>query len=124
MTTAATNPALPSKATFTKRERLLNRAAFDAVFNGGKREADNRLVMHVRANGLGYGRLGLVVSRKYGHSPRRNRLKRLLREVFRLNKREAVGHDIVILPRGPRTPDDYEMLQASFLALLAKAKSG
>jgi len=53
---------------------------------------------------IGTTRLGVVAGRKVGHAVTRNRIKRLLREAFRLNKqRFPPGHDIVIIVR-PRIP--------------------
>ena len=84
---------------FTKAERLLAKPAFDAVFEAACSAADERVVIYVLPNGRGYGRLGLVVSSKYGNAVARNRFKRVLREAFRLNKALALGYDVVVLPR-------------------------
>ncbi len=45
-----------------------------------------------------HARLGLAVSRKYGNAIRRNRLKRQLRECFRLNGVRAAGVDVLVVP--------------------------
>jgi len=49
-------------------------------------------------NGEGKTRFGIVAGRKVGHAVRRNRIKRLLREVFRLNKKRfPAGYDIIVI---------------------------
>jgi ribonuclease P protein component len=54
----------------------------------------------VLANRYGHDRLGLAASRRLGGAVERNRAKRLLREVFRCNKRQgAEGVDLVFLPK-------------------------
>jgi len=50
------------------------------------------------ANELGIGRLGIAATRKLGGAVRRNRAKRLIREVFRRNK-IAPGFDVVVVPK-------------------------
>jgi ribonuclease P protein component len=51
-------------------------------------------------NSLTHPRLGLVVGRKHGNSPQRNRIKRLFREAFRLSQHELpAGFDLVCTPR-------------------------
>lgn len=71
---------------FTTRERLLASAEFREVRKKGKRHASKDFVIHVLPTEKGFARLGLSVSTRVGGAVRRNRVKRLLREFFRLNK--------------------------------------
>ncbi|WP_295100470.1 ribonuclease P protein component [uncultured Candidatus Kuenenia sp.] len=90
--------------TFTKAERLLRKKEFDKVFDEGKVFKNKFLVLYVAPGVQKCSRMGLVVSKKIGNAVRRNRVKRLLREVFRLNKnRLTVPVDIVIIPRNTFT---------------------
>jgi len=78
----------------------LNRRQFQAVYKEGKRASDEHLLVFVKPNGLGFSRLGISVSRSIGTAVRRNRIKRLIRESFRLNKeRLPSGVDIVVVAR-------------------------
>jgi ribonuclease P protein component len=83
-----------------RAQRLKGTKAFAHVF-GSRRSASNKwLVVYVAENGLPYSRLGLTVGRKHGNAPRRNRIKRLLREAYRLEGAALpVGYDIVCIPR-------------------------
>jgi ribonuclease P protein component len=106
------------KFAFPKRERLTRANDFKRVFSAGKRFSDRNLILYVLANALGFSRLGLVVSRKFGNAVRRNRFKRLMREVFRLNKGKiSGGTDIIVIPA--RTAAcELKSLEDSFLHLV------
>lgn len=70
-------------------------------------------------NDVGHHRLGLAISRRAGHAVRRNRIKRMLREAFRLSWRDLPGsYDLVVSAR----PHDSADL-ASYQQWLAEAVS-
>ena len=82
---------------FPKQLRILNRSDFVNANRSGKRLLTNHFVVTLRQNGLGIARLGVTVRKSIGNAVKRNRVKRLLREVFRLNQsRFPQGYDIVI----------------------------
>jgi len=67
-------------------------------------------------------RLGLIFSRKVGSSVERNRLKRRLREIFRLHKYSLVpGLDVIFMPRPGAVALNYRQLESIVLPLLRKA---
>ncbi len=71
---------------FTKEERLKNPGDFKRVYSQGKRVRTRSFVVYALPNGNKTPRLGLSVSARTANSPGRARIKRLLREFFRLNK--------------------------------------
>jgi ribonuclease P protein component len=83
---------------FRKSERLLNRKDFVNLNRLGKRYRTEHFTIILKDNGRDISRLGITVSKKIGNAVKRNKVKRLLREFFRLNKHRCPkGYDIVII---------------------------
>ncbi len=90
-------------ATFRPHERLRDPKDFRRAFARKRSVSDASIIVYGVENGLDYPRLGISVGRKRVRKAKdRNRVKRLLREAFRLNKANLpAGVDLVIVPRGP-----------------------
>jgi ribonuclease P protein component len=91
-----------SSCRFRPHERVNDPKDFRRAFDTKRSASDARLIVYVAENGRDHARLGLSVSRKrIRKASARNRVKRLLREAFRLHKSEIpVGIDLIIVPRG------------------------
>ncbi len=84
--------------------------------------ANGYLVLYTRKNRLGENRVGITVSKKLGHAVVRNRVRRRLREVYRLNEhRFRPGCDIVIVARSKCIRAKFEDLTRAYLAAAEKA---
>ena len=110
------------KFTLGRHERVRGRAEIDGIFAHGKSAGDKVLTVIVVPNGLPHVRVCVGASKKWGSAPRRNRLKRLMREAFRLEKHELpVGLDYMIMPRVEAEKMTLEAARKSLLALARRA---
>ena len=84
--------------------------------------ADGLLVLYARKNRTDTNRVGYTVSKKLGKAHIRNRVRRRLREIYRLNEAAfQPGWDIVVVARSKAVEASFDKLTASFLKLARKA---
>ena len=84
--------------------------------------ADGLLVLYARKNRLHSNRVGITVSKKLGKAHIRNRTRRRIREVYRLNEEKFLpGWDIVVVARTKAVDAPFEKLVRSYLNLARKA---
>ena len=84
--------------------------------------ANSYLVFYARRNRTGTNRVGVTVGKKLGHAVVRNRVRRRLREVYRLNEdRFTPGWDIVVVARSRCIKADFQKLTDAYLSLAEKA---
>ena len=84
-------------------------------------QADSYLVLYARKNRSAYNRVGITASEKLGHAVVRNRVRRRLREIYRLNAHKfKPGYDIVVVARSRSVGAPYQKLEAGFLNACGK----
>jgi ribonuclease P protein component len=99
--------------TFPKSCRLVSNRQFKAVLDHGRRRADRLLVVYAAPNDCGHPRLGISIGKPCGNAVIRNRLKRLLREVFRRHQ-----------DRIPQNLDYVVTMAPSFLRRCKRTEAG
>jgi ribonuclease P protein component len=113
--------ASPLRLTLPARLRLRHKRDFDAAYARGRRMADGFFAVTVRRNDVGAPRLGLAVAVKVaGGAVARNRLRRIIRESFRLHQRELPAADLVVSARPPARTATASALRDSLAALWKK----
>jgi ribonuclease P protein component len=108
-------------AIFPKSARLCKTPEFKRVFDARHSATDDVLIVFAVPNKWKQSRLGLSVSRKVGCAVVRNRWKRLIREAFRKNRFNFVGHfDIVVVPKRDIVTPSADAVEKSLRKLVAK----
>jgi ribonuclease P protein component len=108
---------------FPKSERILKRDEYRHAYDQGRKYKAKYFTAFVLPNKLERARLGITATRKVGKSYKRNRARRLIREVFRKNKwRIDQGIDIVINARGIMVDTSYDEIEKDFIGFLEKSK--
>jgi len=84
--------------------------------------ANGYLVLYAKPNRTATNRVGITTSKKLGHAVVRNRVRRRLREIYRLNESRFVpGWDIVVVARTRCIDAEFQMLTQAYLSLAEKA---
>lgn len=109
---------------FGARERIRRQSDFQAARREGRRVEGRHFLLHVRPTGGGR-RLGITVSRAVGIATVRNRVKRIVREVYR-RERGALpdGIDVVVIARRPAAAIAYAAARDELCALFRRAHPG
>ena len=105
------------KAAVTVKENYV----FRRIYRKGKSSVQPCLVVYCQKNKQGRTRLGVTVSTKLGKAVVRNRVRRRLREIFRLNQSGlAQGYDMILVARTRAVGAEYRELERAFLNVCGK----
>lgn len=104
-------------------ESLKKNRDFKEVYNQRRSVANRLLVLYVKKNNLCINRLGISVSRKVGGAVVRNRIKRLIKESYRLDENTVTaGYDMVVVVRKDAACADFWQIKKSLRDLFDKQK--
>ncbi len=114
---SVSRPDLTAQFSFPRTDRLTSRRQFTTVYDQGRRMRGSAVTVFGLQNRLGHCRVGFTVTRKLGNAVARNRVKRVLREIFRMNRLSSTGSlDLVVnahtsLPQRTRSEIERDMLR-------------
>ena len=107
---------------FLPRHRLRSAADFERVYRSRARAGDGLFAVNALSNEFGFARLGMSVSaRTVGNAVRRNRVRRVIRELFRLRHATLPPVDYVVTSRAGARAADRPAIEASLEQLFTEA---
>ena len=108
---------------FSRKYRLSKSSDFKRVFTQGKRTATPLFVTYSLRNHLPYSRLGIQVKAKIGTAVRRNRIKRIVREVFRKLKDDSTDSlDLVLIAEKALRESSFHVFETEFQKVWKKLR--
>ena len=97
---------------------------FRIVYKSGRSRANRYFIMYTLNNSHDYNRIGISVSKKVGNSVQRHRIKRLVKESYRLHEEMFnSGLDIVVIARNGAADLGYKDVESALLHLLKLHKA-
>ena len=115
---------MPHKAAgLSRRQKIIESARFKAVFERRISVHGQFFSVHVAGNSAGLPRLGIAVSRRVSKKAvERNRIKRQVRESFRLNREKLLGMDYVVVGKQRGENQDNVILRRELDGLWDKSR--
>lgn len=108
---------------FTRQRRLLNKAEYKRVFDNAVKLSTPVFTILFYQNQLEYSRLGLAIAKKQlPKAVQRNRIKRLVRENFRLHMHTFEGYDFVVMARRGIIELDNAAISTQLIGLWGKVE--
>lgn len=96
---------------------------FRRVYARGKSAVSPRVVLYCRKGRQAQNRVGFTVSKKLGNAVTRNRVRRRLREIVRLNAGQMKqGYDLILVARSRAVDAEYQKLEADVLSCCEQLK--
>ncbi|WP_437186427.1 ribonuclease P protein component [Planctomicrobium sp. SH668] len=106
---------------FPRFRRIQSGRDFERIYALKQKSSDSRLVIFASVNETGRTRIGLSVSRRHGNSVVRHRLRRLLREAYRLEQHQIPeGLDLVLIPGRESASATQQEFRDSIVVLTRK----
>ncbi len=112
------------RLTFRKHQHMRSKRDFDRVFRGGSRARSDLFTVAVHPNDLEHSRLGLSVGKRIWKSAvKRNYIRRVFREAFRLTQHELpVGLDMILIPARAKLVPELDAACEQLVAMARKAQ--
>ena len=105
-----------------KRFRLRKNMEFKKVYTGGKNFWNRNLVLYIKKNNLEEPRLGITITKKVGNAVVRNKIRRRIKEIYRLNLHKIKGgYDLIIIPKKNVVDISFKDLESALNHILKRS---
>lgn len=106
-----------------KEYRIKKNSDFQRIYKSGNSVANRQFVIYTYNNkDIEHFRLGISVSKKLGNAVLRNKIKRAIRENFKIHKQDIIAKDIIVIARQPAKDMTTLQIQSSLEHVLKIAK--
>ena len=113
---ASPSDSPPTGLRWTRSYRIVRRTDFQRIYERGRRSVGASFVVFGEPNDLAHPRLGITATRKLGGAVIRNRIKRVVREIFRRHRPSlAPALDVVVNVRRGAAERAFQVLEREFL---------
>lgn len=122
---SVSRPDPTASLSFPRTDRLVSRRQFTTVYDNGRRVRGSAVTVFGLANREGHSRVGFTVTRKLGNAVQRNRIKRMLREIYRLNRLSGCGSiDLVVNAHGSIHRFTRDEVESDFVRCVQRMTTG
>ncbi len=106
-----------------KNYSLRSMMEFKKVYSLGNNYWNRNLILYVRKNEINFTRIGYSITKKIGNAVVRNKIRRRMKEIIRLNYNDLLeGYDLVLIPKRNVVDITYEELENAILHILQISK--
>ena len=99
--------------------RLRSNLEFKKVYGGGKNYWNRNLILYVKKNNIGNTRVGYSITKKIGNAVVRNKIRRRMKEIYRLNFHNIMdNYDLIFIPKKNIVHISYKELESAMLHIL------
>lgn len=99
--------------------RIKNKEEFENIIKNGKKIGNSYFVIYYKERKKDFNRFGISLSKNFGNAVKRNRYKRILREIIRNNQKKfKIQADYIIILKKTCDGLDYKVIEEKLLALL------
>lgn len=102
-----------------KQFRLRKNIEFKKIYKYGKNYWNRNFILYIRKNKLNETRVGFTISKKIGNAVTRNKIRRRMKEAYRLNfEKIKPGYDLIFIPKKHIVDIPYNELEGSMIHIM------